>query len=295
MEVRFFAPGCMVSNLDFVESIFGNAGDPFLPENDSARYPEGWTGHTGCIVLAPHLTRVKKKDLGLPQRANATERQIRDGMFWDSPDEVYNNGTAFKLTCRDQRGIVITVIADSYFGYSKKEIKTQISLSANLFGLAEEEHAGGALVFPSYDLGEEFVMGSLIPDDGHTFAETTRLFADRMEIHPDGYGVDLNYDDIIYLREDVRIRLDSQSIEWNHGGSQRKMRLDPSKTYILPNGYKIQMVKPQEGRRWRLMGTNALGALCHKPCTVSGGGKSEISKPITDAIISGPVFVSNFR
>ena len=28
MEVRFFAPGGLVSNLDFVESIFGNAGDP---------------------------------------------------------------------------------------------------------------------------------------------------------------------------------------------------------------------------------------------------------------------------
>ena len=28
MEIRFFAPGSLVSNLDFVESIFGNAGDP---------------------------------------------------------------------------------------------------------------------------------------------------------------------------------------------------------------------------------------------------------------------------
>ncbi len=35
MEVRFFAPGSLVSNLDFVESIFGNAGDANLPENDA--------------------------------------------------------------------------------------------------------------------------------------------------------------------------------------------------------------------------------------------------------------------
>ena len=35
MEVRFFVPGNLVCNLDFVESIFGNAGDPLLPENDS--------------------------------------------------------------------------------------------------------------------------------------------------------------------------------------------------------------------------------------------------------------------
>ena len=31
MEIRFLAPGSLVSNLDFIESIFGNAGDPFLP------------------------------------------------------------------------------------------------------------------------------------------------------------------------------------------------------------------------------------------------------------------------
>jgi hypothetical protein len=32
METRFFAPASMVSNLDFVEGIFGNGGDPDLPE-----------------------------------------------------------------------------------------------------------------------------------------------------------------------------------------------------------------------------------------------------------------------
>ena len=36
-------------------------------------------------------------------------------------------------------------------------------------------------------------------------------------------------------------------------------------------------------------------SFCHKPCTVSGGGKSEISKPITDAILVGPVFIADFK
>ena len=48
METRFIVPGSMVANLDFVEGIFGNAGDPYLPENDAALDPLGWTGHTGC-------------------------------------------------------------------------------------------------------------------------------------------------------------------------------------------------------------------------------------------------------
>src|SRR5690606_37985300 len=47
MEIRFFAPGSLVSNLDFVETIFGNAGDHNLAENDAALDVEHWTGHTG--------------------------------------------------------------------------------------------------------------------------------------------------------------------------------------------------------------------------------------------------------
>ena len=55
METRFIVPGGLVSNLDFVESIFGNGGDPYLPENDASLNPATWTGHTGAVILAPHL------------------------------------------------------------------------------------------------------------------------------------------------------------------------------------------------------------------------------------------------
>ena len=58
-----FAPGSLVANLDFVESIFGNGGDPFLPENDAALDIHHWTGTSGCIILAPHLTKLTKKYL----------------------------------------------------------------------------------------------------------------------------------------------------------------------------------------------------------------------------------------
>ena len=131
-EIRFFAPGNLVSNLDFVESIFGNAGDPHLPENDAANDPEHWTGHTGCVILAPHLTKLTKKAVGLPHRSEASKRQLRDGMCWEADDELYNDGGAFKVTARDERGTMVTLIADNYFGYCKKEVKTQISFSCNL-------------------------------------------------------------------------------------------------------------------------------------------------------------------
>ncbi|MCA9134527.1 MAG: hypothetical protein KDA45_15260, partial [Planctomycetales bacterium] len=160
MEIRFFAPGGLVSNLDFVESIFGNGGDPLLPENDAGLDVLHWSGHTGCVILAPHLCHVTKRELGLPHWDDASERQRRDAMCYREPDEKYNDGSAFKVTCRTADGVIVTLIADNYFGYCKKEVKTQISFAANLMGNVEEEHAGGTLAFPSWSLGDEYQVNS---------------------------------------------------------------------------------------------------------------------------------------
>ncbi len=295
MEVRFFVPGNLVSNLDFVEAIFENGGDPLLPENDAALDSEHWTGHTGCVILAPHLTRVTKKAAGLPPFDQATERQRRDGMCWKKEDELYNSGNAFKLTCRDETGVIVTLIADNYFGYCKKEVKTQLSYAANLFGLAEEEHAGGALVFQSYDLGEEFSGDVHVKRMGHSFDEMISIFGGIMDLKPEGCAVDKKYPEIIYVPESAHFDLKAQKVSWTNASGEHGIRLSPEKTYVRPSGYKIRMEKPAQNRSWRLVGTVAEGTFCHKPCTVSGGGKSEISKPITDAILTGPVFVADLK
>ena len=295
MEIRFFAPGGLVSNLDFVESIFGNAGDPYLPENDAGLDAEHWTGHTGCVILAPHLVTMTKKSAGLPAWSEATERQRRDGMCWRDESECYNNGQPFKLTCRDESGVIVTIIADNYFGYCKKEVKTQISFSANLAGLCEEEHAGGALVFPSYDLGEEFTGNVHVRPLGHSFEEITTLHGGAMETRPEGYAVDRKFPDIIYVPEDAHFDLHQQRVTWPHGAGQQSIKLLPDHTYMRPSGYKVRLEQAAGNRSWRLVGTVAEGTLCHKPSTVSGGGKSEISKPIADAIIQGSVFVADFK
>jgi hypothetical protein len=295
MEIRFFVPGNLVSNLDFVESIFGNAGDPFLPENDAALDVEHWTGHTGCVILAPHLVSVTKKDAGLPHFDFATERQRRDGMCWRSEDEKYNDGGAFKLTCRDERGVMVTILADNYYGYCKKEVKTQISFAANLFGLCEEEHAGGALVFASYDLGEEFSGDLHAPQLGYTFAEVAERYGAQLTVHPEGYAVDNRYPDIVYVPGNVRIDLLRQAVAWATPDGDRKLKLLPEKVYVRPSGHRVHMEKIPGTTSWRLVGTMPEPTFCHKPCTVSGGGKSEISKPLTDAILQGPVFVADFQ
>lgn len=295
MEIRFFAPGCLVSNLDFVESIFGNAGNPYLPENDAGLDVNHWTGHSGCVILAPHVVNLTKKELGLPHYDDASLRQRADAMCWQDEDELYNQGNPFKITARDESGVIITIVADSYFGYCKKEVKTQISYSANLFGLAEEEHAGGAWAFPCFNHGDEFVAESYQRNSKYSFAEVCRLYGDLIDIKPEGYGIDKKYPNIVYVPLDLRVDLNAQAISWEQAGIVQTIKLRPEKIYVLPTGYKVEMLKHKGAPSWRLVGTDAVGVFCHKPCTVSGGGKSEISKSLDDSIIYGSLFVKDLK
>ena len=112
-------------------------------------------------------------------------------MCWKDEAEPYNDGRAFKVVCRDARGVMVTVIADNYFGYCKKEVKTQISFAANLFGSCEEEHAGGALAFATYVLGQDFYRGPHGQSEGGAVRRrAANLLGDLIELQPEGYAVD---------------------------------------------------------------------------------------------------------
>ena len=292
MEIHFFAPGGLISNLDFVESIFGNAGDPYLPENDAGLDVEHWTGHTGCVILAPHLTQLTKRHLGLPAWNEATEAQRRDRMCWRQPDELYNDGNAFKLTCRSASGVIVTLIADNYYGYCKKEVKTQISFAANLLGNVEEEHSGGALAFASYSFGYEF-EASRYQGNGRTVADVARDDPDVVDLQPEGHAIDHLFPNLVYIPGDARASIAQLQVSWSGQGCDHAIPLSPEKVYMTPSGYKLRLEKHSGAASWRLIGTVAEGLYCHKPCTVSGGGKSEISKSLRDYMIYGPIFVAD--
>ena len=293
METRFFAPGTLMANLDFVEGIFGNGGDPYLPEHDASLDPERWTGHTGLVVLAPHLTTLKKKDLGLPHISEATERQRRDGMCWEDENELYNGGSAFKLCARDESGVIATVIADNYFGYCKKEVKAQISYAANLLGLVEEEHAGGAFAFPRYNLGQTFTYK--YADTSYTLADVVARDPERFELQPEGHALDREHDDIVLVPERATFSIRDMSVSWIADGATAKIQLRADKLYVGPDGYVVKLEHIEsDGDQWTLLGTSPHATSCHKPATVSGGGKSEISKSITDAFVRGNAYVADF-
>ena len=300
MEIRLFAPGSLVSNLDFVESIFGNAGDPHLPENDSGLDIEKFSGHTGLILLAPHIKKLKKKDLDLPSFKDASARQRRDGMCWEVADELYNDGESFKMTCRTEEGVILTILADNYFGYSKKEVKTQISYAANLMGLAEEEHAGGAIAFANKRLPEVFKESNfrIYQKDAsqqYCFADLKKRYKNFIDFQKEGFGIDKNYSNIFYVPEDAEFNLAKQNISWMDNHKEAQIKLLPGRFYLYPSGFKVRMEQHPSGRYWRLIGTRAEGTVIHKPATVSGGGKSEISKSIDYSVIYKSFFIKDIK
>ncbi len=167
----------------------------------------------------------------------------------------------------------------------------------------QEEHAGGCVSFPSFDLGLEASVPALLMDpEGKSNLQTVvNLIGDAVDVKPEGYAVDKDYDDVVYVPENAVFSIPKQSIIWEKDGKKQSLGLKPGVTYVLPNGYKIEMVKKGSNSAvkekagasggdsrlttWRLKGTLAEGVHCHKPATVSGGGKSEISKRVSDVCL----------
>ena len=136
---------------------------------------------------------------------------------------------------------MVTILADNYFGYCKKEVKTQISFAANLYGLAEEEHAGGALLFHCRNHGEEYGVDSSTREPGYSFRDMLTRYGEFMRLMPEGHALDVNYPDIVYVPQDVRFDLNAQSVTWERDGQTQQIRLMPGKLYMQPNGYKVEM------------------------------------------------------
>ena len=186
-----------------------------------------------------------KVELGLPNIKDATERQKRDGMCW----KRRMNSTT---TVVRSKSLAVTPVALSsprsritYFRYCKKEVKTQIGFSANLNGLAEEEHAGHPRLHWIRS-GRRFSSSVITTQKSTRHSTASSPAISTACVKPEGYAVDKNFNNIIYLPEDARIDLNSQRITWSKVGQSQEIKLLPNNTYVLPSGYKVEMMKPAE-------------------------------------------------
>jgi len=181
----------------------------------------------------------------------------------------------------------VTILSDNYFGYCKKEVKSYISYSANLFGLCEEEQRRRRVVVHAVR-----PRPPISPPPGYHQISRTLAEGDDAARRPRGAPAGRARDrpqlpDILYVPENAHFDLPSESVRWTHEGQEQKLKLRHRHTYVLPSGFKVHLEKPRGSRTWRLRRTHAECTLCHKPSTVSGGGKSEISRALNDAIIQG--------
>ena len=150
----------------------------------------------------------------------------------------------------------LSLIHIYYFGYCKKEVKTQISYSANLFGNAEEEHAGGALVFPSYNLGQEYTVAPR-SDVRYDLAEVLARDPERFRLQPEGHALDSEQPHIVLVPSGATYSLRTRNVTWqNPNGTTGEIKLRADKDYLTPDGYQVTMIQQAADRtQWSLVGT----------------------------------------
>jgi hypothetical protein len=64
----------------------------------------------------------------------------KDGVRWEKEDELYHDGESHRVMARYWDSVVISIIADDYHGYVRKEKKSQMSYVANIFGICDEDY-----------------------------------------------------------------------------------------------------------------------------------------------------------
>lgn len=142
--------------------------------------------------------------------------------------------------------------------------------------------------------GEEFQWNSR-RYNGRTMSDLQNDYQDFIEFHPEGYGVDRVHPELVYVPENARASLFDRTIRWSGAEGEHSIPLEQKKVYMAPSGYKVIVEKHPCAPSWRLVGVSGEGTVCHKPCTVSGGGKSEISKSLRDYMLGGPIFVADIE
>ena len=249
------------------------------------------------MILAPHLVgTMKKAALGLPHKRDATERQIRDGMCWESEDELYNDGNAFKICCarpsrRDGHGDRRQLLRLLQEG-SQNPDQLRGQPVRPVRGRARRRRDGlrDLRARPGFrSRADRQPQESFLSSKGWICSAIWRS-ASRRAMRSTGA-----------IRRSTTFRKTpcsaSARVAWLGSAAEEstQLTLRPTATYVLPSGFRVRLEKQQFGANWRLIGARPRGTLCHKPCTVSGGGKSEISKSIANALLNGPVFVRDYH
>lgn len=140
-------------------------------------------------------------------------------------------------------------------------------------------------MYPAWNLNQDFTDRT--PDD-FTLADVISTNRELLDVRPEGYAVYKPEPNIVFIPEHSHYSMRTQTISWTAHGAEQTIKLLAGKHYLSPDGYRIHAKhREMDATQWHLIGTSSRAVTCHKPATVSGGGKSEISKSISDAFVFG--------
>lgn len=214
-------------------------------------------------------------------------------MCWKSEDEKYNDGVPFKLTCRDEEGVIVTLIADNYYGYCKKEVKTQLSYAA-------DGRAGRRGTCRWRDGVCQFQSGEQIQRRQQTLQQPYLRrrradYASLMHVQPEGYAIDATHPNVVYVSRTCVLPLSLHQRVTRHINSvTHDIPLTPDIFISLRQATKFASKKHPAAPSWRLIGTLLQGAFCHKP--LYGQWRREKRNQQVHCrchLLHGPVFVAD--
>ena len=191
---------------------------------------------------------------------------------------------------------MVTIIADNYYGYCKKEVKTQISYAANLFGNCEEEHAGGAIAFPAYVLGQEFYAGRTVLTKHVAFEDAMSLLGDRVEDQPGTLRRRPPLSDIFYVPENAEFRVREGCVRWPlQTASVTSSSARGAKSTCFPGAPRSASKSSPAAPPGVWSPPAPMASSATNPAPFPAAANRRSPNPLGSIILKGPVFVSDYQ
>ena len=95
-------------------------------------------------------------------------------------------------------------------------MKTQIGYSANLYGFCRRRTCGGAVAFQRQIHGNEYGVGSAAKEPGYGYSDMVKQYAELMDLMPEGYAIDKQHPEIVYVPHNMKMDVMKQTIFWKN-------------------------------------------------------------------------------
>ena len=184
------------------------AAIPYLPENDAALDVLHWTGHTGCVILAPHLVGMREEGPGAAacersHRAAAARRHVLDRRRRALQRRRRLQNHLPRRPRRDghhHRRQLLRLLQEG--SQDPDQLRRQPLRPVRGGARRRRDRLRHLCARPGVLRGPHRQ-----PEEGRLRAMPCGCSATLVELQPEGYAVDRRYPDIYYVPEDAEFNV----------------------------------------------------------------------------------------